>query len=65
MQTQLASLAHTSVVQLRHAIRRVTAAHAAIAQVCDAPLARPAAEASQSTRAAWQDTVIDVRQTGA
>ena len=61
MHVDLARLTSDSVLQLRAALRRVTALHVAMpggAAVAPSPIAAPPAGGCP----VWQDTVIDVRQ---
>ncbi|WP_422013744.1 hypothetical protein [Roseateles sp.] len=62
MQTQLAALAQSSVLQLREAIRRVTLVHVAAAQQRDEQELLAGVEVSESTWREWEETTIDVHQ---
>lgn len=64
MHAQLASLAHASVIQLRDAIRRATATHVP-ADGRDEERFLGGVVVKDSTWGEWQETVFDVRQTGA
>jgi hypothetical protein len=58
----LASLAQASVVQLRDAIRRVTALHARTAEEVLEDEFLAGVEASDVSWADWEETSFDVRQ---
>lgn len=63
MQTHLAALAHASVLQLRDALRRVSALHAPVAP-SRCPAHAPAAEvldAGKALGSEWEETTFDVR----
>jgi hypothetical protein len=62
MQTQLAALAQSSVLQLREAIRRVTLVHAAAGQQRDEQDLLAGVEVTESTWHEWEETTIDVHQ---
>lgn len=61
MHTQLASLAHASVIQLRDTIRRVTLTHVAT-DGRDAERFLDSVVVTESSWAEWADTAFDVRQ---
>jgi hypothetical protein len=61
MHTQLASLAHASVIQLRDTIRRVTLAHVAT-DGRDAERFLDSVVVKEASWGDWVDTAFDVRQ---
>ncbi|MCY4745669.1 hypothetical protein NYO99_11855 [Pelomonas sp. UHG3] len=61
MRTQLASLAHASVIQLRDTIRRVTLTHVAT-DSRDAERFLDSVVVKESSWGDWVDTAFDVRQ---
>ena len=65
MQTHLAALAHASVLQLREALRRVTALHPLAAPTACEPQAPCADDANVPAWAEWEETTFDIRHTHA
>lgn len=61
MQTQLAALAHASVLQLREAIHRVTRLHMQAANPRDEQELLSGVEVSDSSWTEWEQTTVDVR----
>jgi hypothetical protein len=59
---QFATFAQASVQQLRNAIRRLTAAHAAAAPDADEEAFPARADDSRSGWTDWEDTSFDVRR---
>ncbi|MFT7774383.1 hypothetical protein [Roseateles sp.] len=62
MTIQLAALAQASVLQLRDAIRRVTALHVAAAEAPPEDEFLAGIEAGEMSWSDWEETNFDVRQ---